>query len=369
MTIIDLNEYRRKRAAERDLYTGNGVGALPVRDPLAPQLGLPFGPDESYIEPELSPGFRDVFLDTFASDELTTELDPESALASPDWPFIEAKGYYPTRRGRLCEILVIHITAGWGNEIRLGKFFANLKDRHASANMGVGRSGGTAIYAPIDAATWHSGGGVDWDGKGQVNLRSFGIELCNRGSVREKTARDPKWQKRAPFGWTQAVHNKARTLRYWENFGLPQLKALNAVLPVLRDYFPHMRYVTGHEDLVRGKMDPGPMFPWGAFDWESYGLVRMERDWKADAWFEWRGGKRKPYKRAPELFDLRTWRERQQALHDLGYSDIVGKVDGIFGGKTKAGIMAFERDHGLPVDGRWDRDLERAVELRLTEVP
>lgn len=39
----------------------------------------------------------------------------------------------------------------------------------------------------------------------------------------------------------------------------------------------------------------------------------------------------------------------QARLNGLGYD--VGKADGVFGAKTKAGVMAFQRDAGLAVDG------------------
>lgn len=62
---------------------------------------------------------------------------------------------------------------------------------------------------------------------------------------------------------------------------------------------------------------------------------------------------------------LDTWKQRQQALTDLGYE--LGPIDGIPGRKTSAAVRAFEEDHGLPGDGEWDRDLQRAVEKALAE--
>lgn len=66
-----------------------------------------------------------------------------------------------------------------------------------------------------------------------------------------------------------------------------------------------------------------------------------------------------------QMVPLDSWKERQQALTDLGYS--LGKVDGIPGRKTSAAVGAFEKDHGLPVDGNWDRNLQRAVGKALKE--
>lgn len=218
----------------------------------------------------------------------------------PPLPLIEAAGYYRGgRRGRTCEILVMHYSAGWGNELRLGAFFRDLdpKKRSASANMGIGRKGGAALFAPPDQATWHAGGGVDWDQKGQINLRSFGIEMCNRGYVREKTALSKAYAKRAPAGFTQAKHAKGRSLLYWENYGQAQIGAMVRLIPWIMAENPSIRFVCGHEDLVKGKMDPGPMFPWTVIPWEGLGLVRMERDWRTGTWYEWKNGKRREYRR------------------------------------------------------------------------
>lgn len=52
---------------------------------------------------------------------------------------------------------------------------------------------------------------------------------------------------------------------------------------------------------------------------------------------------------APVASELQEVREVQQALADLGYEP--GKVDGFFGKKTKAAIMAFQKDHDLVADG------------------
>jgi peptidoglycan hydrolase-like protein with peptidoglycan-binding domain len=43
-------------------------------------------------------------------------------------------------------------------------------------------------------------------------------------------------------------------------------------------------------------------------------------------------------------------REIQQRLTDLGYAP--GPVDGLFGGKTRSAIQAFQRAQGLQPDGQ-----------------
>jgi len=63
---------------------------------------------------------------------------------------------------------------------------------------------------------------------------------------------------------------------------------------------------------------------------------------------------------------LKTWRERQAALSDLGFD--VGPIDGIPGEQTKGAVIAFQRSAGLVVDGRWGPRTEIAVRLSLSGV-
>ena len=220
---------------------------------------------------------------------------PSTEGLCPDLPFIQAAHFYRDRRGAEAELLVLHITQGWGNELRLGKYFQN-EHVEASAHLGVGRFGGAAQYVAADHAAWHVGGkGRDWNGRGNINRRSFGVELCNRGPVKRKVTLRRKYQKKAPWGFTEAKHPKGSKLRFWENFPKRQLDTLFDLIPWILSEHPSIRYVTSHEDVSRGKLDPGPLFPWHLIPWDDVGLIRMEHDWSEDQWYEWRGHKRTLY--------------------------------------------------------------------------
>jgi len=65
------------------------------------------------------------------------------------------------------------------------------------------------------------------------------------------------------------------------------------------------------------------------------------------------------------MLPLDSWKERQQALTDLGYE--LGKIDGIPGRKTSAAMKRAEKDFGLEQDGEWDYELHRAVSDALKE--
>lgn len=101
------------------------------------------------------------------------------------------------------------------------------------------------------------------------NPYSIGIELVNLG-------RYPDWQ-------------DSRHQKMTEPYPDAQIEALRSLLAQLRQEFPKLREIVGHDELdtdmvpasdapdeqVRRKLDPGPMFPWDKVLHES-GLVRRD---------------------------------------------------------------------------------------------
>jgi hypothetical protein len=60
----------------------------------------------------------------------------------------------------------------------------------------------------------------------------------------------------------------------------------------------------------------------------------------------------------------------QENLHKLGYGKLVGSIDGIFGNRVKSAVEAFQRDHGLKVDGIvGDNTINKIKELLSTPKP
>ncbi len=227
-----------------------------------------------------------------------TQDDPALRKDSPDaadlmagLPLSLARHRIP-RGDRECSILVIGCTGGWGNQQQSAQHMV-LGTRKSSAHVSVGRKGRGVAHAQLDNATLHSPGAVDWDGRGQVNLRSASVLLCNRGGVRLRTAHD--FAARAPYGWTRAAHPKTGRMRSWENFGEPQLRGLGEIVAQLSTLCPSLQFVAGREDLVADAADPGPIFPWAGIDWRRFGLTRLEHDWQRGGWFRWRGPKRRAH--------------------------------------------------------------------------
>ena len=88
------------------------------------------------------------------------------------------------------------------------------------------------------------------------NSRSIGIELSNIG-------RYPNW-------------GDSKHQQFTSPYTKAQIDALLALLRLLRNELPHLKYIAGHEDLdtrlepasddpsvmLRRRQDPGPLFPW-----------------------------------------------------------------------------------------------------------
>lgn len=210
--------------------------------------------------------------------------------------------HYRGRSRYTVDLLVIHYTAGKGDERTTARVFASPR-REASAHFCIGRGGGVAQCVDVDDAAWHAGDGgharaptveqLDDVGVGGLvplaqvpmrpkvnNLRSIGIELCNRG-----------WAPRGPGAYVAGTHrNPACGSTSWESYAEPQLATLVTVVKCLRERFPTMRYVTGHEDVTHqdtlgkpgAKVDPGPAFPWSCL--AGLGLRRVAYDFTAHGW-------------------------------------------------------------------------------------
>jgi peptidoglycan hydrolase-like protein with peptidoglycan-binding domain len=63
--------------------------------------------------------------------------------------------------------------------------------------------------------------------------------------------------------------------------------------------------------------------------------------------------------REESRYDFATVAGRQQALHDLGYSP--GRVDGLWGPRSRGALIRFQQDHGLAADGIWGLATEAAL--------
>lgn len=132
------------------------------------------------------------------------------------------------RGGQRPELVVLHYTAMPDCQAALERLCDPLAE--VSAHYLIDRDGTVLTLVDEVARAWHAGAGA-WGGRDDVNSRSIGIELVNRGD---------------------------------EPFAAPQMTALEALLgDVLSRWAIVPQAVIAHSDMAPGrKADPGPRFDW-----------------------------------------------------------------------------------------------------------
>jgi len=157
----------------------------------------------------------------------------------------------PERAAEAVTLVVIHCTElpelatarAYGEKVLYESGAGN------SGHYYIDRDGAIQRYVPGTRIAHHVRG---------RNAESIGIELVNRG-------RYPDW-----------FDSRRQTMA--EPYPDVQIEALRALLGQLRQDFPNLRTIAGHEDLdtarvpasddaavrVPRKLDPGPLFPWDA---------------------------------------------------------------------------------------------------------
>ena len=132
----------------------------------------------------------------------------------------------PRRDGLTPEIIVIHYTAMDSADAALERLCD--PEAEVSAHYLITGQGGVVQMVPEHLRAWHAGAG-QWAGLTDINSRSIGIELDNRGT---------------------------------HPFSAPQMAALEALLRSINSRWP-IAHTIGHSDMAPGrKYDPGPNFDW-----------------------------------------------------------------------------------------------------------
>lgn len=148
--------------------------------------------------------------------------------------------------------VVVHYTAGAlpGPAVNT---FMNAKSR-VSAHLVIDRAGGVTQLVPFNVSAWHAGVS-ELPGLGSsCNRFSIGIELVNRGFIKEQ-----------PSLIEQSDYSSVNG-RFWQKYTEAQLAALDRVLQVLWSSYK-LEVLTGHEFIAPGrKTDPGPLFPWARYE-------------------------------------------------------------------------------------------------------
>jgi N-acetylmuramoyl-L-alanine amidase len=131
------------------------------------------------------------------------------------------------RDGARVELVVLHYTV-LGCAEALGRLCDPLAE--VSAHYLIDRDGRILSLVEEGARAWHAGAG-SWQGRGDVNSRSIGVELVNSGA---------------------------------EPFAEPQMRALERLLcTVMERHALSPQAVIGHSDMAPDrKTDPGARFDW-----------------------------------------------------------------------------------------------------------
>lgn len=163
-----------------------------------------------------------------------------------------------------------------------------------SAHYVVGGGGEIYSLVPEEHRAWHAGAS-SWEGEGDVNARSIGIEIVNGG----------------------------------HDFGLPEFPdaQIEAVIALLKDIFERWPQLTparvvAHSDVApERKLDPGEKFPW-----------KRLADAAVSIW-------PKPIQFQTEAGEDRVGRVQQQ-LVAIGYGVAMNDV---MDETTRAALRAFQR--------------------------
>lgn len=155
----------------------------------------------------------------------------------------------PERPASAVELVVIHCTElpDLAEARRYGEKALYANGTGNSGHYYIDRDGTIYRYVPGTRVANHVRG---------YNPQSIGIELVNRG-------RYPHW-------WD------SRQQQMTEPYTAAQISALRDLLAQLRNDFPNLHQIAGHEDLdtammaasddpsreIHRKLDPGPLFPW-----------------------------------------------------------------------------------------------------------
>lgn len=141
---------------------------------------------------------------------------------------MRSPNFGPRRDGLTPELVVIHYTGMASCAAALDRLCDPAAE--VSAHYLISETGRVMALVPEEMRAWHAGAG-EWQGRGDVNSRSVGIELANTGA---------------------------------QPFAHPQMLALERLLAgILARWSIPPAGVIGHSDMAPGrKIDPGPRFDW-----------------------------------------------------------------------------------------------------------
>lgn len=195
-------------------------------------------------------------------------------IVTKDFQDLAADRYYSGNRPHYVkpvEAVIYHYTVS-KRDLGTRHVLTEDDDRFVSVHFLIERTGHTWQMIPLDERGAHAGGKTSkLFGKGNVNSRTWGIEVVNLGPILEK---DDKFVDVYGNTFTgagvSAVHKnpKWKDWTTWEAYNPAQVDSLVVLTQKLVAQQPELgkdpeKTLLGHEDVdPTRKSDPGPVFPW-----------------------------------------------------------------------------------------------------------
>lgn len=250
----------------------------------------------------------------------------------------------PNMGGALrAEVAVIHYTVSWPGSAVVRAFES--PSVRASAHLVLDLDGSLTQMVPFDRVAWHAGQS-SWKGRPGLNGWSLGIEIVNPGPVfpgaggRATDVNGRAWAggyeradksrlpPQCPPGWV-----------YWATYTEPQYDALERVCRALVRHYG-LTEIIGHSDVSPGrKFDPGPMLDMGRIRAAAFAQAPDTEPAPPPS-----QGNPLGYPTLSEGTSGWAVVELQRRLAGLA-------VDGQFGPRTRAAVIAYQQSRALTPDG------------------
>lgn len=189
--------------------------------------------------PLAAPSLRNVTTGIFAVTPPAIEPPQVTEMPSPN---------FNERNGTPIDTIVLHHTAVTSTAVGVGKFFQDPKSKVSSQYI-VDRDGSIVRCVPDDLRAWHAGKST-FQGRGDVNTFSVGIEICNVGDNTEPY----------PEAQVKAVVNLTAWLAKTHNVAIPAnlTRHRDVAIPAGRkndtsDNFDHVYVAKAVQDLLAGR--------------------------------------------------------------------------------------------------------------------
>lgn len=156
---------------------------------------------------------------------------------------------------------------------------ALLLNDYVSAHLALtarGQRRDVTQMVPFNVQAGHAGSSALWRGKGNVNRYSIGIEINNPGPLLLRA--DGLFRDVHGRVWDgevfEAPHPHNRTAwKYWARYTELEIAAVTALCLALKDRYPSIGDIVGHDEIRKDKFDPGPAFPIAALRQSVLGVA------------------------------------------------------------------------------------------------